>query len=163
MEDLLTARLILHPFTAEEARQVAAADRRPDSNWAPDYPTEGEQTGARMFVLACEAVGDPQPFGGYEIRLASDGSAVGGIGFHGGPDERGFVEIGYGLAPSVRGKGYAAEAVRRMIELCRETEGVKIFGGNTDLDNVPSQHVMAAAGLQLVREDEALKFYELPL
>ncbi len=162
MNDLLTERLILHPFTAEEAKRVVAADRGPDTNWADDYPTEGERTGARMFVQACEAVGDPQPFGGYEIRRASDGQAIGGIGFHGGPDENGAVEIGYGLAESARGQGYAREAVRRMVELARE-QGVTKFLGNTDLDNLPSQRVMLAAGLTLVNEDEQLKYYELAL
>lgn len=162
MSDLLTDRLILHPFSIEEAKRVAAAERGPDTNWAPDYPAEGEQTGARMFVRACEAVGDPHPFGGYEIRRASDGQAIGGIGFHGGPDENCAVEIGYGLSESARGQGYAAEAVRRMVELARE-QGVTGFLGNTDLDNIPSQRVMLAVGMKLVREDEELKYYELPL
>jgi RimJ/RimL family protein N-acetyltransferase len=161
MEDLVTDRLILHPFTVEEARLVAAAERPEGGHWAADYPQEGEQTGARMFVKGAEAFGDPQPFGGYEIRLA-DGQAVGGIGFHGGPDENGAVEIGYGLSPSVRGNGYATEAVRRMIELARE-QGVKLFTGNADLDNPASHKVMAQAGMELVRQDDALVYYELAL
>ncbi|MDH6579431.1 GNAT family N-acetyltransferase [Kitasatospora sp. MAP5-34] len=162
MNDLLTDRLVLHPFTAEEARLVETGERGPDTHWAPDYPAEGERTGARMFVRACEAVGDPQPFGGYEIRRASDGRAIGGIGFHGGPDEHGAVEVGYGLAESARGQGYAREAVRRMVELARE-QGVTKFLGNTGHDNVPSQRVMLAAGMTLVNEDEELKYYELVL
>ncbi|GAA2151670.1 hypothetical protein GCM10009760_47320 [Kitasatospora kazusensis] len=161
-QDLLTDRLVLHPFTVAEARQVEAAERGPEHNWAPDYPAEGERTGARMFANAAEAYGDPHPFGGYEIRRASDGLAIGGIGFHGGPDEDGAVEIGYGLAESARRQGYAVEAVRRMIELARE-QGVAKFLGNTDLDNIPSQRVMLSAGLSFVREDEQLKYYELPL
>jgi len=162
MNDLLTERLALHPFTTTEAEQVANATPGPDSNWAPGYPAEGEQSGARMFLRACEAVGDPHPFGGYEIRLRSDGRAIGGIGFHGGPDDDGAVEIGYGLAESVRGQGYAAEAVRRMVEFARE-QGVTTFLGNTTHDNVPSQQVMLAAGMRFAREDGELKHYELAL
>ena len=48
--------------------------------------------------------------GYYRITRLADGRAVGGIGFKGQPDG-GCVEIGYGLAPSARGHGYAAEAV----------------------------------------------------
>jgi RimJ/RimL family protein N-acetyltransferase len=162
MNDLLTERLALHPFTQAEAERVAAAEAGPDSNWAADYPAPGEQSGARMFVKACAAVGDPQPFGGYEIRLRATGQAIGGIGFHGAPDEHGVVEIGYGLSESVRGQGYAREAVLALIEFCR-AQGVRTFTGNTDLDNFPSQRVMESAGLALVREDEELKYYELPL
>ncbi|WP_254552704.1 GNAT family N-acetyltransferase [Kitasatospora sp. MMS16-BH015] len=158
----MTERLILHPFTGAEARQVADVVRDGQEHWAADYPQIGEQVGARMFAQACEAGLDPRPFGGYEIRLAETGQAVGGIGFHGGPDENGAVEIGYGLSPSARGKGYAAEAVRRMIELARE-QGVKTFTGNADLDNPASHRVMAAAGMELVRQDEKLVYFELPL
>ncbi|MER5640051.1 GNAT family N-acetyltransferase [Kitasatospora sp. NPDC002227] len=161
MEDLLTDRLILHPLTPEEARQVDLAERPEGANWAADYPQPGERVGARMFANACEAGVDPRPFGGYEIRLP-DGTAVGGIGFHGGPDEHGAVEVGYGLSPSVRGNGYATEAVRRMIELARE-QGVKNFTGNADLDNPASHKVMLGAGMKLVREDDKLVYFELPL
>ena len=49
------------------------------------------------------------------VRLLPDhrvaeGRAIGGIGFKGRPED-GCAEIGYGLAPSARGQGYAAEAV----------------------------------------------------
>jgi RimJ/RimL family protein N-acetyltransferase len=162
MNDFLTERLAIHPLTAAEAERIVAADRGPDTNWAADYPAEGEQTGARMFLKACEAIGDPQPFGCYEIRLGADGPAIGGIGFHGAPDEQGAVEIGYGLAESARGRGYAREAVRGIAEFCR-AQGVRTLIANTTHDNVASQRVMEAAGMTLVRADDELKHYELAL
>ncbi|GJF32021.1 hypothetical protein KNE206_47210 [Kitasatospora sp. NE20-6] len=161
MDDLLTERLALHPLTAPEAARIAAGERTPDTRWAADYPAEGERTGARMFLRACEAVGDPQPFGGYEIRLRADGLAVGGIGFHGGPDGHGTVEVGYGLAESARGHGYATEALRAFVGLA-VAHGAALVTANTTHDNVPSQRVMTAAGMVLVREDDELKYYEAP-
>jgi RimJ/RimL family protein N-acetyltransferase len=162
VKDLLTDRLAVHPLTAGEAERVAAADRGPDAAWAADYPAEGERTGARMFLKACAAVGDPHPFGGYEIRLRDGGLAIGGIGFHGPPDAEGGVEIGYGLAESARGRGYAAEALRAVVEHARSL-GVRHVRGNTTHDNVPSQRVMLAAGLVLVRTDEELVHFEVQL
>lgn len=158
MDDLLTDRLAIHPLTADEAGRIAAADRGPDTHWAPDYPADGERAGARMFLRACAAVGDPQPFGCYEIRLRADGTAIGGIGFHGAPDEQGAVEVGYGLAASARGHGYAAEALRAVICLAR-AHGATRVTGNTTHDNLPSQRVMAAAGMAFTREDAVLRHY----
>jgi len=160
MNDLLTERLVLHPLTAAEAEHVAAGEPAPDMSWAPDYPAPGEQTGARMFLKACAAVGDPYPFGNYEIRLRDGATAIGGIGFHGAPDESGRVEIGYGLAESARGQGYAREALAAIIAHAA-AHGATTVLGDADQDNTASQRVMLAAGMTLLREDAELKYYGL--
>ena len=43
-------------------------------------------------------------------------AAIGLINFHGPPDDRGFVEVGYELRPEHRGRGYAREAVRALFD-----------------------------------------------
>ncbi|MFI9275461.1 GNAT family N-acetyltransferase [Kitasatospora sp. NPDC052896] len=163
MNDLLTERLILHPLTAAEAERVAAGVAGPGDNWAPDYPAEGERVGAGMFLKGRAAAGgDVHPFGGYEIRLRADGRAIGGLGFHGAPDADGAVAIGYGLAESARGRGYATEAVRGIVAVAADW-GVTRLLGDTDHDNLPSQRVMLAAGLELTHEDAELKYYAISL
>src|SRR5204862_4412049 len=79
---------------------------------------EGDVIGVSMFLRATAAQGDQRPFGYYRITRLADGLAIGGIGFKGQPDD-GAVEIGYGLAPSARGNGYAAEAARALVALAR--------------------------------------------
>ncbi|MFJ9519653.1 GNAT family N-acetyltransferase [Kitasatospora sp. NPDC101801] len=157
--DLLTARLLLHPMTVAEAEQVVAGENG-GAAWAPGYPDAGDLSGARRFLNTCAESGDPQPFGAYEIRRREDGVVVGGLGFHGAPDRTGTVTIGYGLVPSVRGQGYATEAVRALLALAR-SRGVAAVEGDTDLGNVGSQRVMTAVGMRLVREDERLKYYRI--
>ena len=159
MSDLLTERLVLHPLTVSESEQVLAGERGDGTRWAPDYPTQGDVFAAKRFLGTCANAGDPQPFGNYEIRLRTDGRAIGGIGFHGVPDENGSVSIGYGLSPSVRGAGYASEALRGLLRFARE-RGVTCVKGDTDQDNLASQHVMLAAGMRQTDEDERLKYYE---
>jgi RimJ/RimL family protein N-acetyltransferase len=158
MSDLLTERLILHPFTVAEAERVAAGAAGPEDNWAVDYPAEGDRVGAGMFVKR----GVAHPFGGYEIRLRTDGRAIGGIGFHGAPDEHGTAEIGYGLSPSARGRGYASEALRGILAAAPGW-GVRRMIADTDLDNVPSQRVMEAVGMTLTGQDDQLKYYAIEL
>ena len=36
-------------------------------------------------------------------------SVIGNVGFKGPPDERGMVEIAYGIVPAFQGRGYATE------------------------------------------------------
>ncbi|MFC8826745.1 GNAT family N-acetyltransferase [Streptomyces sp. NPDC057137] len=160
MTELVTERLLLHPLSPSEAVRLVTGDRTSGSHWAPGYPDEGDVSGATRFLTTCEGIGDPRPFGTYEIRVKETGQAVGGVDFHGPPDETGSVTIGYGLVPAARGKGYASEALRGLLLFARAV-GVTSVRGDTDHDNVGSQHVMAAAGMRLIADDGRLKFYEI--
>ncbi|MFI9583117.1 GNAT family N-acetyltransferase [Streptomyces sp. NPDC052236] len=160
MDDLVTARLILHPMSPGEAEQVMGGEPDSSARWAPGYPTGGDMAAARRFLSVCASTGDPQPFGNYEIRSRDDGQAIGGLGFHGPADDDGGVTIGYGLIPSAQGKGYASEALRALLEFAR-ARGITCVHGDTDHDNAASQHVMSAVGMDLVAEDEQLKHYKI--
>jgi RimJ/RimL family protein N-acetyltransferase len=160
MGDLVTARLVLHPMTVSEAERVVAGESDSGARWAPGYPTDGDVSAARRFLGTCANTGDPQPFGNYEIRRLENGQAIGGLGFHGPADENGSVTIGYGLIPSVQGRGYASEALRALLAFAR-ARGVSCVEGDTTHDNVTSQHVMTAVGMRLVAEDGRLKHYKI--
>ncbi|MFF7199496.1 GNAT family N-acetyltransferase [Streptomyces sp. NPDC008141] len=160
MDDLVTARLVLHPMSPGDAERVLAGEPDSGDRWAPGYPTDGDVAGARRFLDACASTGDPQPFGAYEIRLREDGRAIGGTGFHGPADHSGSVTIGYGLIPSVQGKGYASEALRALLAFAR-ARGITCVQGDTDRDNIASQRVMAAAGMEHFAEDERLTYYKI--
>lgn len=160
MTVLSTPRLLLRPMSASDAEHVAAG-RPPDGvRWAAGYPSAGERAAATRLLNTCADTGDPSPFGSYEIRLGEDGPVIGGMGFHGVPDEDGHVAIGYGLVPSVRGMGYASEALRALLGFAR-ARGVACVHGDTDLDNIASQRVMAAAGMRFVEQDSRLKHYRV--
>lgn len=143
-----------------EAGRVLAGDPDDAARWAPGYPAEGDASAARRFLSTCANAGDPQPFGNYEIRRREDGRAIGGVGFHGTPDENGSVTIGYGLIPSAHGKGYATEALRALLAFAH-AHGITSVEGDTDHDNTASQHVMAAVGMRLIAEDERLNYYKI--
>ncbi|MEV6550585.1 GNAT family N-acetyltransferase [Streptomyces sp. NPDC051597] len=158
MECLVTPRLVLHPMSVEEALKLTADEPGGNAHWAPGYPTEADTAGALRYLETCEGAGDPQPFGAYEILRREDGRAIGGLGFHGAPDLDGTVTIGYGLVPSVQGRGYATEALRALLLFAR-AQGVTRAKGDTAHANIASQRVMTAAGMSLVAEDAWLKYY----
>ncbi|MFC8228115.1 GNAT family N-acetyltransferase [Streptomyces sp. NPDC057287] len=160
MSDLVTARLVLHPMTGNDAEDVLAGVPGEGARWAPGYPGHGDVNAARRYLDTVARTGDPQPFGNYEVRRQEDGQVVGGVGFHGPADEHGSVAIGYGLVPSARGRGYASEALRELVRFAREC-GATCVRGDADLDNVASQHVMEAAGMRHVGQDSRVRYFEL--
>ncbi|AJF69668.1 acetyltransferase [Streptomyces vietnamensis] len=158
MDSVATARLVLHPLTAAEAERIVAREPGDGDLWGEGYPGDGDIRANTGFLRGLAERGDPGAFRPYEIRL--DGVAVGGIGFHGPPDEIGVATIGYGLVPGVRGNGYASEALRAVLELARRA-GVAGVKGDADLDNPASHRVMEAAGMRCVAEDEQLRHFYL--
>ncbi|MFE5908002.1 GNAT family N-acetyltransferase [Streptomyces wedmorensis] len=160
IDTVATARLTLHPLTVEKAERVIGREPGPDDLWGEGYPGAGDVRAADGFLRGVVERGDPGVFRTYEVRL--DGVTVGGIGFHGPPDEIGVATVGYGLLPHVRGNGYASEALRALIEVAR-TAGAAGVKGDADLDNPASHRVMEAAGMRCVAEDEKLRHFYLAL
>jgi RimJ/RimL family protein N-acetyltransferase len=161
MNDTPAARLRLHAIDVAEAERIVARDAGPADDWAHDYPFDGDLVAVTSFLRATAAHGEQRPFGYYRISRTSDGRAIGGAGFMGRPDG-GCVEIGYGLTPSARGHGYAAEAVRALFAIAA-ARGVHTIRADTTVDNVASQRTLARAGFELVRSDNELLRYEASL
>jgi RimJ/RimL family protein N-acetyltransferase len=156
--DIETPRLRLHAVDEPEARRISARAAGPTDAWAADYPFAGDLAAIGGFLKATEQHGEQRPFGYYQITRAADGSVVGGAGFKGAPRE-GIVEVGYGLAPSARGHGYAAEAVTALLTLAAD-HGIVTVVAETTEDNVASQRTLVNAGFTLVGTDANLLRYE---
>ena len=161
MSDVRTSRLQLHAIDVAEGERIAARSAGPADAWAEDFPFEGDLAAVGGFLRASAAHGEQRPFGYYRITRLADGLAVGGIGFKGRPDG-GSVEIGYGLAPSARGHGYAAEAVVALLAIAAE-HGVSRVVADTTPDNVASQRTLTRAGFRLVGTDAEFHQYEVVL
>ncbi|MEU4271270.1 GNAT family N-acetyltransferase [Streptomyces sp. NPDC026092] len=160
MDELLSERLVLRRLSADDAARIVGLVPAFPGQWAEGYPSDVDVAVARRFLDARDEHGDPGVFGPYEIRRREDRVAVGGIGFHGPPDEGRFVTVGYGLVPGVRGRGYATEALRALLDLAR-AQGVAGAKGDADLGNVASQKVMEGAGMRYVGEDERVRYYRV--
>jgi RimJ/RimL family protein N-acetyltransferase len=161
MTDVRTSRLQLHAIDVAEADRIVSRRAGPDDVWAADFPFDGDVGAAGMFLHASAAHGEQSPFGYFRVTRLSDGQAIGGVGFKGQP-EGGCVEIGYGLVPSARGHGYAAEAVIALLPLAAR-HGVSKVTADTTLDNVASQRTLVRAGFTRVTTDAELHRYEVIL
>jgi RimJ/RimL family protein N-acetyltransferase len=161
MTDIRTLRLQLHPVDVAEAERIVARRAGPTDAWAEDFPFEGDVGAAGTYLHATTAHGEQRPFGYYRITRFADARAIGGVGFKGQPRD-GCVEIGYGLAASARGYGYAAEALVALLTVAA-ANGVSKVIADTTLDNVASQRTLTRAGFRLVHTDTELQCYEVVL
>jgi ribosomal-protein-alanine N-acetyltransferase len=91
--------------------------------------------------------GRSDPFGSFCVVRAADGLTIGDALFHGPPDDRGTVDIGYGLVPSAQGRGHATDAVTGMISWAFTRPTVTRVTANTTDDNRRSVRVMERAGM----------------
>src|SRR5580658_7403655 len=137
MTDVQTPRLVLHAIDVAEGERIVARSAGPGDAWADDFPFEGDVAAVGGFLRATAALGEQRPFGYYRITRLSDRRAIGGIGFKGQP-AGGCVEIGYGLAPSARGYGYAAEAVVALVTMAADHGLFRVIADTTP-DNIASQ------------------------
>jgi len=74
---------------------------------------------------------------------------VAGAGFL-GPPANGAVEIGYSVIPAARGRGYAAEIVKALVEYAFEHPDVNEVMAHTSDDNVASTQVLMRCGFRRV-------------
>ena len=100
------------------------------------------------------------PTGGLVDPVAdADGAVIGAAGFYGKPDDTGAVRVGYGLAESARGHGYATEALIALLEWASRQDGLTCVLADTTRSNVASQRVMERAGMHRIGEDGELLYY----
>ena len=138
-------RIELRVITPASAAELAGEIGDGGFVWAPGGPYGGTRDACRMIVKAAEG-GVYQPgWGAFAIVRLEDGAAIGGVGFHGPPDA-GSVEIGYDLAESARGRGFATEAVRLLTAHALAVPGVTRVLAHTDPANTASQAVLLRAG-----------------
>ncbi|MFJ3672040.1 GNAT family N-acetyltransferase [Streptomyces sp. NPDC090106] len=122
--------------------------------WVEDGPFEGTRQASGMLAKAYEEGTHRPGWGVFVLVRRDDGRAVGGMGFHSAPDEDGRAEVGYDLAPSARGRGYATEALAAMTEWALAQDGVRSLVATIDHDNAASQRVVARTGFRRAPAEE---------
>ena len=105
-------------------------------------------------VRAGQVVADPRS-AGWITAVVWDprrGLAVGRAGFHGPPDERGMVEVGYSIDPLHRRQGYARAAVRALLEEAAAAPEVTVVRASVGPGNEPSLALVRSLGFVPVGE-----------
>jgi ribosomal-protein-alanine N-acetyltransferase len=78
--------------------------------------------------------------------IVTGDEVVGECGWLGGPDAHGDVEIGYGLAPSARGRGIGRVAVQLLCAWAEDQPAVRRITAEALVGNEPSRRLLLALG-----------------
>ncbi|NUS71822.1 MAG: GNAT family N-acetyltransferase [Corynebacteriales bacterium] len=86
------------------------------------------------------------------VALDADGAVVGHGGFHGAPDADGMVELGYGVDPAHRRKGYARAMLIELLSRATADPQIKVVRAAIRPDNVASLATINGFGFTQVGE-----------
>ncbi|WP_445150475.1 GNAT family N-acetyltransferase [Baekduia sp. Peel2402] len=158
---LTTARLRLRPLGPAEMQALLEGVPVPGLRWAEDYPLDGTLVAVAMQEDLVKRGVDRGGFCHYQVVLKDEDVVIGDVGFHAPPDELGEVSVGFGIVPAARRRGYAVEALRAVLEWALQQPEVRCIHADTDLVNLASQRVLAAAGMLLAADEGDRKVFEI--
>ena len=152
---VFTERLILRRLHEKDIRAFAAYRSDPEvaryQNWT--QITEDE---ARGLIKAKQRTpfGVPGVWLQIAIALRETDALAGDIGVCASPDGHS-AEIGFTLSAGHQGKGFATEAVRRVIKLLFDETGIELVEAVTDTRNTSSIALLERLGMKLEKTEEA--------
>jgi RimJ/RimL family protein N-acetyltransferase len=141
---IATGRLVLRPFGTQDTDRVRSIVESGAHSLPPGAP--GHVSGVRQWLT----------YGVHELYRAkqgihlamvdADGRIVGAISLSKTSWGAGTTEVGYGVHPLHRGRGYATEAVRALVTWVFATTTLRRIDLTANLDNLASLHVARKAG-----------------
>ena len=145
--ELRAERLILRKHIPEDA-QVLHRDLGIDpstyeySGWNPYATPEMAEEMVGRFMA------DDASSHLYAWALTFEGILIGTIGAYN--YENGRIEIGYSIVKAWRGRGFATEAARKVVEYLTQNEGISCVTAWVAAENTGSRKVLEKAGMTLV-------------
>ena len=151
--ELWTDRLILRRFRPEDAEDLykhLGTDEEISrySGWNPYATPEMAQETVRRFI---EGYKEDDHF--YSWLIEAEDVLLGTIGAYDYKDDR--IEVGFSIVRACRGRGYAAEALKKVLEYLTENEGISCVTAWCAAENTGSKRVLEKAGMRLVRTEKS--------
>lgn len=144
-----TDRLVIRRWRESDAASLyaCASDSR-----VSELALWPRHTSQEMSLAVIRDIFMPNPHT-FAIELKDTGEAVGCIGLVPSGDEHHTLEpeekeVGYWLAYELWGRGLATEALKALIEYCRQTLGLRSLLITTDARNEASQRVALKCGFR---------------
>lgn len=145
-----TPRLILRAFRPEDAAAFSAYRSEPEvarfQGWSAPYSLEQ----AQEFVTEMMQAVPGTPGQWYQIAMEekASGQVIGDVAFHIEANSPQQAILGITLAGAAQGKGYATEAMQRLLQLLFEDLEVHRVSAYIDVDNPASYHLVERLGFR---------------
>lgn len=143
---LTTDRLVLRRYIPEDAEALhrefgAKEEMTRYSGWDPYATPEMARETVERFIAAYE---EPDFYG---WAIETEARLVGTIGAYDHDPATGSIEVGLSIARDCWGKGYATEALQRVLEYLTAEEGIQTVTAWCAAENVGSAKAMERAGM----------------
>jgi len=137
--------------------------RRYDLSGALEAPDEHMSKILEIKLMRMKEAPELAIFSTYFLIVAQeDHEILGTIGFKGGPDEDGTIEVGYGIRPGFREKGYMTDALMAFTAFGLTLPGAKKIVACTNKDNAPSIRVLEKSGYKRIYTAQDLYVWRYP-
>lgn len=145
--ELWTERMVLRRYRPEDAEPLyRRLGKDPAmaqySGWNPYATLEMAEDTVRRFI---DGYKDAHV---YSWVMDVDDVVIGTIGAYDHQDGR--IEVGFSVVPGWQGRGYATEALRKVLEYLTENEGISCVTAWCAADNAASGRVLEKAGMKMV-------------
>ncbi|MEV4316308.1 GNAT family protein [Actinocrispum sp. NPDC049592] len=141
-----TERLVIREFEDRDAEVFAEYRSDPEVARYQSWDTPMTVAEARARIARYRTL-DPTAEGWFQYAIELDGSLIGdiGVGTHQNLMQ---AEIGFTLAPPYQGKGYATEAVCRVVEHLFTDRGLHRLSAGCDGRNDASARLLERVGFR---------------
>jgi RimJ/RimL family protein N-acetyltransferase len=86
---------------------------------------------------------------------------IGSLGFTGRPDNNGNIEIGFGVIPGKRNKGYCYESTVCLIDWAFKNSRVNSILAKCDSGNIQSKSIFNKLGFNMIGNEENIIIWKL--
>jgi ribosomal-protein-alanine N-acetyltransferase len=153
-------RLLLRPFTADDAEALHSIWGDPAAaRFGGDWPRPETVADTLRYLERIRAGQAERGYALWAVVERETGRLIGDCGLfladEVGPD----VELAYGLAPDVWGRGYATEAAAACVRAGFEQLGLERIVADVDPSNTASIRVLEKAGFARVGEEDGKLLY----
>ena len=149
--ELWTEHLVLRRYRPEDARDLYRSfgtdpEMAKYSGWNPYAAPETAQETVRGFI---ESYADAHS---YSWVMDVDDVVVGTIGAYDYANDQ--IEVGFSVDKGWQGRGFATEALRKVLAYLTENEGIPCVTAWCAAENRGSRRVLEKAGMKLVRTEK---------
>ena len=149
--EIWTENLILRRYCPEDAGQLyeyfgTDPEMYKYSGWKPYATQEMAEETVRRFM---ESYDDDHS---YSWVMDVDGVVVGTIGAYDYKNNE--IEVGFSVNRNWQGRGFATEALKKVLEYLTENEGISVVMAWCAEENTGSRRVLEKSGMQFVRTEK---------
>jgi [ribosomal protein S5]-alanine N-acetyltransferase len=165
MKILETKNLLLITFTGEAMLAVLNGKKAINFGeisygFAKDWPIAVYKNLFPYKISRFQTHPEEERYEGIIIHK-KDQLIIGDMGFKGGPDENGIMEIGYSMVPQYQGKGYATEMGKAFCEWGMSRKNVTKIVAACSIYNYASIRVLEKIGMKKIKEEIEKYYWEL--